>query len=159
MPNASCRNGNGGGYIPMIVTKTYSLGVGENAQESDVASTLRVKEPYGGGEALIVMQRRFSDVLIRETETSPTLEAGGGGGEGGNNLPMILDTLVFDESQITCPTNGLHPKWGGQCHSLTGEAGRTVVIIRRSNENDLVNEQGGLPHQSGEGRHRESGSD
>ena len=72
---------------------------------------------------------------------------------------LIVETLVFDEAQITCPTNGLHPKWGGQCHSLTGEAGRTVVIIRRSNENVLVNEQGGLPYQPSEGRHRESGSD
>lgn len=26
---------------------------------------------------------------------------------------MIVDTLVFDEGQITCPTNGLNPKWGG----------------------------------------------
>lgn len=40
---------------------------------------------------MIVIQRRFSDVIIRETEISPTLEAGGG--EGGNNMPMILITL------------------------------------------------------------------
>lgn len=40
---------------------------------------------------MIVIQRRFSDVIVRETETSPTLEAGGG--EGGNNMPMILITL------------------------------------------------------------------
>ena len=26
---------------------------------------------------------------------------------------LIVETLVFDEAQITCPTNGLHPKWGG----------------------------------------------
>ena len=25
----------------------------------------------------------------------------------------MIETLVFDESQITCPTNGLNPKWGG----------------------------------------------
>lgn len=30
------------------MTKTYALGVAENCQESDVCSTLRVKEPYGG---------------------------------------------------------------------------------------------------------------
>ena len=57
---------------------------------------------------------------------------------------MILDTLVFDESQITCPTNGLHPKWGGQCHSLTREAGRTDVIIRRSEEMSYQEQTGSL---------------
>jgi hypothetical protein len=29
---------------------------------------------------MIVMQRRFSDVRIKDTETSPTLEMSGGGG-------------------------------------------------------------------------------
>ena len=28
-------------------------------------------------------------------------------------MPVIVETLVFDEGQITCPTNGLNPKWGG----------------------------------------------
>ena len=32
----------------------------------------------------------------------------GGGGE-----VLVVETLVFDEGQITCPKNGLHPKWGG----------------------------------------------
>ena len=45
-------------------------------------------------------------------------------------MPMIVDTLVFDEGQITCPTNGLNPQWGGCCHALSGNAGRTVVIIK-----------------------------
>ena len=26
---------------------------------------------------------------------------------------MIVDALAFDEGQITCPTNGVKPKWGG----------------------------------------------
>ena len=46
---------------------------------------------------------------------------------------MIVDTLVFDEGQITCKLNGNVPTWGGCCHSLSGNAGRTVVIIK---END-----------------------
>lgn len=37
---------------------------------------------------MMLVQRRFSDVLVSETDISPTIEAGGG--EGGNNLPMIL---------------------------------------------------------------------
>ena len=35
---------------------------------------------------------------------------------GGGSETLIVDTLVFDEGQITCPTNGLNPKWGGQPH-------------------------------------------
>jgi hypothetical protein len=31
-----------------MIVETYTLGIGENAVKSDVASTLRVKEPYGG---------------------------------------------------------------------------------------------------------------
>ena len=42
---------------------------------------------------------------------------------------VLVNTLVFDEGQITCPTNGLNPQWNGLCHSLSGNAGRTVVII------------------------------
>ena len=41
-----------------------------------------------GGNVPIVIQRRFSDVIVRDTDIAPTIEAGGG--EGGNNLPMIL---------------------------------------------------------------------
>ena len=46
---------------------------------------------------MIVMQRRFSDIVLRETEICPTLEAGGG--EGGNNLPMIVETFGFKPGQ------------------------------------------------------------
>lgn len=81
---------------------------------------------------MIVVQRRFSNVMIEDTETTPTLESAMG--NGGGNIPIILDTLIFDESQITCPTNGLNPKRGGPCHSLTREAGRTIVIIKYEEE-------------------------
>ena len=33
--------------------------------------------------------------------------------EQGGNVPIVVETLVFDEGQITCPTNGLNPQWGG----------------------------------------------
>ena len=49
--------------------------------------------------------------------------------DGGDETPKVLvDTLVFDEANITCPTNGNKPKWNDPCHSLTGEAGRAVLI-------------------------------
>lgn len=31
----------------------------------------------------------------------------------GGSEVLVVETLVFDEGQITCPTNGLNPKWGG----------------------------------------------
>ena len=45
------------------------------------------------------MQRRFSNVIVIETEICPTIEAGAG--EGGNNLPMILQEHGKDESNDT----------------------------------------------------------
>lgn len=87
----------------------------------------------GGNQPLIVIQRRFSDVLVRDTETSPTIEAGGG--EGGNNLPMILDALPFDTTQITSHGNYSHPTWGGVCHPLAnGQHPPAVVILKVKDE-------------------------
>ena len=62
---------------------------------------------------------------------------------------MIVDTLVFDEGQITCPTNGLNPKWGGLCHTLSGNAGRTIVVIREKQDENL---QSGQPERGVSGR-------
>lgn len=43
---------------------------------------------YGGGSEVLVLQRRFSNVNVDDTEVAPTIEAGAGGG--GNNLPIVL---------------------------------------------------------------------
>lgn len=42
----------------------------------------------------------------------------------------IVNTLAFDEAQITSPTNGNNPQWGGCCHTLSKECGRIDVIIK-----------------------------
>ena len=48
-------------------------------RKDTVSVTLREKSgSYGGGSEVLVLQRRFSDVIIRDTDVSPTLEAGGG---------------------------------------------------------------------------------
>ena len=57
----------------------------------------------GGGSEVLVVQRRFSNVTVSDTEISPTIEAGGGG-EGGNNLPMILS---YGVDHVVCS--------GGNC--------------------------------------------
>lgn len=69
-----------------------------------------VRQLWGGSEVL-VLESNQNHARAEETEISPTLPAAMGCG--GGYVPMIVDTLVFDESQITCPTNGLNPKWGG----------------------------------------------
>ena len=43
---------------------------------------------------MIVITRRFSNIAVIDTETSPCLEAGMGGG--GNNIPMIMQTYEED---------------------------------------------------------------
>lgn len=42
----------------------------------------------------------------------------GCGNRGGREREVVywvdnVDVMAFDESQITCPKNGLNPKWGG----------------------------------------------
>ena len=87
-----------------------------------------------------------------------TLRASGGDYGGGGSEMLIVDTLVFDEGQITCPTNGLNPQWGGQCHALSGNAGRTVVIIKQADyiSDDTTPKVGGrcpYPQSRTEGMH------
>ena len=64
-----------------------------------------------------------------EDDVSVSLRASSGSYGGGSEV-LVVDTLVFDESQITSKYNYSHPTWGGQCHPLTEEAGRAVVIIK-----------------------------
>lgn len=70
--------------------KTYTEKRFFEWHEDDISVTLRnMSGSYGGGsEVLIVSEKHVS-------------------------FPMIVDTLAFDESQITSPTNGNHPRWGG----------------------------------------------
>ena len=47
-------------------------------REDDVSVSVTVcGGSYGGGSEVLVLQRRFSDLIIRETDCSPTIEAGG----------------------------------------------------------------------------------
>ena len=59
----------------------------------------------------IVLESNQNHATAKETEVCTTLPASMG--LGGGYVPMIVDTLVFDESQITSPDNGNRPTWGG----------------------------------------------
>ena len=54
---------------------------------------------------MIVIQRRFSNVTVWETETSQTLEASGG--TGGGNVPIVL--IIKDESEENSKSDSGHP--------------------------------------------------
>lgn len=99
----------------MKETKSYCVTNFGNYAEG--FGTLRASGgDIGGGSEVLVLQRRFSDVRVYDTEICTSLESGGG--EGGNNLPMIVEVLPFDTTQITSDKNWSHPKYGDPCHPL-----------------------------------------
>lgn len=65
----------------------------------------------------IVLESNQNHATAKETEVCTTLPASMG--LGGGYVPMIVDTLVFDESQITSKQNGNHPTWGGSATHST----------------------------------------
>lgn len=54
---------------------------------------------------------------------------------------MIMDTMIFDESQITLPINGNKPRWNDPCHTLSIEAGRADVIIKTDKEMETLQDK------------------
>lgn len=69
---------------------------------------------FTGGQsrdAVLILESNQNHATVKDTEICPTLPASMG--MGGGYVPMIVDTLVFDESQITSPTNRNVPQWGG----------------------------------------------
>lgn len=59
----------------------------------------------------IVLESNQNHATAKETEICPSLPASMG--LGGGYVPMIVDTLVFDNAQITSKLNYSHPTWGG----------------------------------------------
>ena len=53
----------------------------------------------------------------------------------------IVDTLAFDEAQITSPINGNNPQWGGCCHTLSKDCGRIDVIIKYEQDENTDGEE------------------
>ena len=65
---------------------------------------------------MIVLESNQNHATAKETEICNALPASMG--LGGGYVPMIVDTLIFDEQQITSPINGNNPTWGGGTHAL-----------------------------------------
>lgn len=98
------------------------------AKDTEVCNALPASMGMGGGYVPMVISYGFDSYnQAIEKEVAQPLRSH----DGGDTTPkVIVDTLVFDEANITCPTNGNKPKWNDPCHSLTGEAGRAVLIER-----------------------------
>ena len=81
--------------------------------EGDTAVTLRsMSGDYGGGQRgadnrNLRARRSRKRQKVRHCLYTPSQRTVWGG------EALIVETLVFDEGQITCPTHGGNPTWGG----------------------------------------------
>ena len=60
----------------------------------------------------------------------------GGYGKWGGYVPMIVDVLPFDTTQITSDKNWSHPKYGDPCHPLASGQHPPTVVIHELSESD-----------------------
>ena len=57
-------------------------------------------------------------------------------GTGGGNMPIVLDALPFDTTQVTSDKNWSNPKWGDCCHPLASGAHPPAAVIKLDGQND-----------------------
>lgn len=70
---------NRGGNVPIVLESNQNHARAEN---TEICPTLPASMGLGGGYVpMIVVQRRFSNVIVSDTEICPTIEAGGAKGE------------------------------------------------------------------------------
>ena len=93
--------------------------------ESDVMYTLNSVEVH----QVLVLEHHPNDSRLKISKEDVCQTLSQRMGTGGGNVPMVMDTLVFDGAQITSPDNYSHPKWNDPCHPLSEEAGRTSAVI------------------------------
>ena len=90
------RMGMGGGNVPLV------MDVGFFQSYEDKCGTLLARQYK---DPPIMVQRRFSDVNVMETDVCPTIEAGAG--EGGNNLPMVMQPIAIrDDATVKTTDDG-----------------------------------------------------
>lgn len=51
-------------------------------------------------------------------------------GTGGGNMPMVLEVLPFDTTQVTSPGNYSNPRWGDPCHPIANQGHTPKVVIQ-----------------------------
>lgn len=60
-------------------------------------------------------ENRYGD--YRETDAGNTIRSNGASCGGGSEV-LVIETLVFDEGQITSPVEHSNPTWGGAATPL-----------------------------------------
>lgn len=59
-------------------------------------------------------------------------------GTGGGNMPIVLEALPFDTTQVTSPGNYSHPKPNDPCHPLAATAHIPAVAIGNGQTNNIA---------------------
>lgn len=64
------------------MTETYTENHYGDYRETEQSNSLRANgATCGGGSEVLILQRRFSTVIVTDSDVSPTIEAGAGGVE------------------------------------------------------------------------------
>lgn len=66
------------------------------------------------------MKKTYTEVRFfkwKEDEISVSLRASSASYGGGSEV-LVVDTLVFNDTQVTSPTNGNNPQWGVLPHTV-----------------------------------------
>ena len=107
-----------------------------------VSSTLSASMGLGGGFVPMVVENEKRERLAVDfhpqddrykiTDTFQTI--GANAGTGGNNVPVVLENqtgeepVVYDKTNITCPTNQSNPKPGDAAPTVHSMCGESIVV-------------------------------
>lgn len=77
---------------------------------------------------MILLESNQNHATAKETEICTSLPASMG--MGGGYVPMVVDVLPFDTTQLTSPMNYSVPHWGDACHPLAANQHPPSVAVR-----------------------------
>lgn len=112
------------------MAKLYNQVKRDQWRSDEYAMPVIARYGTGGGNMPIVLESNQNHATAKETEVCTTLPASMG--LGGGYVPMIVEVLPFDTTQITHKANYSHPTWGGCCHPLASGAHPPAVVIRET---------------------------
>lgn len=115
-------------------------GQAEYGVESTVNGTLRAGAQ---GAIAYCFENHSQDTRYKgPLDTSQTVSATFG--MGGNNQPFVVEKqpVVYDGSNITCPTNAANPQPGDPCHTLSTDSRNHLVYCLQGNGIDRADTAG-----------------
>lgn len=81
---------------------------------------------------MLILESNQNHATIKDTEVCPCLPASMG--LGGGYVPMIIDVLPFDTTQVTSANNWSRPKYGDPCHPLAHGQHPHHIVIRETDD-------------------------